>query len=100
MKDKMSCGNLFKAKENVLCWDDNKKIKRPTVVLKDEIVEFRYEHNAHFRIDDFGVDKYLFLTTEDFIKSFDHFAVVYEKVRFKNRNSMKQIIECKLYDEA
>lgn len=97
----LSGGHIWAAKNDVLCYrgSSEKEMRlRRVVVNKNELVEFRYPHNAHFRINDNGKDVYLYLTEEEFTKNFVPVGVVFEAVRFRNNNSMKEIIESRLWE--
>lgn len=88
-------GQIWRAKDVVACQQTDKK-KRRVVVEKGEMVEFRYQHDAHFRTKD---DMYLFLKEEEFRSNFEYVGQVFEEVRFNNRNTLAQILDGVLYNE-
>jgi hypothetical protein len=100
MKKHLSGGHIWAAKNDILCFrgsSENEKSQRRVVVNKNELVEFRYPHNVHFRINDNGKDVYLYLDENDFLENFVCVGQVFEEIRFRNQNSMKEIIDSRLW---
>jgi hypothetical protein len=97
----MHGGTIWKATKTVICRKANNSEKeRRLVVEEGEFCEFRYVHNAHFRVTELdGDDLYLFLSGEDFLNSFRYIGKVFEDIRLANRNSLKEIISCRLFKE-
>jgi hypothetical protein len=96
----LSGGQIWKAQQDVLCYrgsSSKERAMRKVIVNKGELVEFRFGVGANFRIDDQGKNLYLFLEEEDFIKNFKLVGSVFEAIRFRNENSMKEIIEARLW---
>lgn len=97
----LSRGQLWKAKNTVICnLASTRGKKRRLVVEEGEIVEFRYPVDANFRVDDNGQDLYLHLSEEEFRENFEYFGKIFREVSWVNRNSMKQILECELYEKV
>lgn len=90
-------GQIWKAKTEVLAIQ-HKIIKedqnRRYVIEKGELVEFRFWSPAHVRTYD---NLYLRIEETEFYEKFDFYGDIYEIVVFNNRNTFKQILECKLY---
>lgn len=97
----LSRGHIWAAKNDVLCWrgsSEKDKQARRIVVNKDELVEFRYEHNAHFRINDDGKDVYLYLDKKDFLENFVCVGKIFHDISWRNQNTMKEIIDARLWE--
>ncbi len=97
----LSRGHIWAAKNDVICWRGSghkDKMMRRVVVNKDELVEFRFQVGAHFRVNDDGKDLYLFLDEKDFLENFVCVGVVLREISWRNQNTMKEIIEARLWD--
>lgn len=97
----LSRGHLWAAKNDAICWrgsSDKDKQSRRIVVNKDELVEFRYEHNAHFRINDDGKDVYLYLDKKDFLENFICVGKIFHEISWRNQNTMKEVIDARLWE--
>jgi len=88
-----SSGQIWRAL-NILMAKNGKE--RRVVVEKGEMVEFRFWHPAHFRTHD-GL--YLEVSENEFHKNFSYVGDIFDEVRWKNRHTTKQILDCKLYNE-
>jgi len=98
VKQYLSSGHLFKCVTGVACVQATiakTEFSRRYYIEEEEIVEFRYPHDAHFRTVD---DLYLYLHEEIFLDHFKIYGKIYEEVRWKNRNSTKEILDCRLYE--
>lgn len=69
---------------------------RRMLIEENEIVEFRYHCDIHFRTID---DIYCVLDEDTFYKHFKPYGDIYEQVRFGNRCKLKDILEHHLYDD-
>ena len=100
LKEGLSGGYIWRAKNDILCYrgaSAREMVMRRVVVNDGELVEFRYPHDAHFRIDDGGKDLYLYLDEAVFLLNFELVGQVFEEVRFRNQNSMQEIIAARLW---
>lgn len=70
--------------------------ERRVFVEKDEIVEFRFFYPVNFRTQD---NLYLKCEEEYFLKNTKVYGKIWDNIFFRNKNSLKQILECKLYDK-
>lgn len=95
MKQYLTREYLFKCIKEIGCLPSDKK-GRKVVVEVDEIVQFRYQHNAHFRTHD-GL--YLYLDQDIFLDNFVVFAKIYDQVHWNDKNTTKEIIDARLYVE-
>lgn len=75
---------------------ESKELGRRVFVEKGEVIEFRYFYPINFRTQD---NLYLKCEEEHFIKNTKVYGKIWENVVFRNENSLKQILECKLYDK-
>ena len=73
------------------------KSSRRVFVEKGEVVEFRYFHPVNFRTQD---NLYLNCEEEHFLKNTKVYGKIWENVRSRNKNNLKQILECELYDKV
>jgi len=73
------------------------KVNRKIVLNKGEIVEFRYFSPANFRTTD---DIYLRCSEEMFKANTKPFGDILEAIAFRNKNTLKEILDAKLYDEV
>jgi hypothetical protein len=71
--------------------------ERRVFVEKGEVIEFRFFYPANFRTQD---DLYLKCEEECFLKNTKVYGKIWDNVFFRNGNSLKQILECKLYDKV
>ena len=60
-----------------------------------EYIEIRYAYEWHFRTMD---NKYFQIGAKEILDACEIFAVVKEDVRWKNRATLKEIIDLQLYD--
>lgn len=83
---------LYKATNDFLARSE--KLERRICIEKGEIVEFRYFHPVNFR-----TIEGLFLRCEEayFLENTEFYGKIWEQVYFRNQNSLRQILECKLY---
>lgn len=103
MSNNLTSGAIFKAKQGFPCGWDSKEPIRKVWIEEGELCEFRYPHNAHFRMeakDGTGKDIWLYLEEKKFLEMFEYAGKVFEQVRWNNRNSMKEIIECQLWEKV
>lgn len=94
---RLSGGTIWRANRDVICKYASDKKARRVVVDHGELVEFRYPHNAHFRVRG---DIYLYLDEKDFLNAFDYVGEVFEAIRMRNQNTLADIIDAKLYKET
>ena len=97
--NKLSRGNLFKAIEDVACFENSDKKERRVIVNKGEMVEFRYANDAHFRVNDNKKDLYLYLDEDVFAFSFQHIGKIFSQVSWINKVPMHAIEEYELFDK-
>lgn len=77
------------------CATNYDKGERRVIIEKDELVEFRYWHPANFRTVE---NKYYAVEKRDFYYHFEYAGKIYEDVRFKNRNTLKEILDCNMWE--
>lgn len=75
---------------------ESTKLGRRVFVEEGEIIEFRYFSPVHFRTQD---NLYLKCEEEYFLENTKLYGKIWERVRFRNENTLKQILDCKLYDK-
>lgn len=76
------------------CMSNHDKKERRVVIEEGELVEFRYWHPANFRTIE---GKFYAVEKEVFFSHFEYVGDVFEEVRFRNQNTLKEIIDCRLY---
>lgn len=75
---------------------ESRKLNRRVLVEVGEVIEFRYFSPVHFRTRD---DLYLSCAKDYFLKNTEAYGEIWDNVRFRNQNTLKQILECKLYNK-
>lgn len=73
----------------------NKDKGRRVIIEEGEVVEFRYWSPANFRTIK---EEYFAVEREDFFAHFVHIGNVFENIRSRNKNTLKQIIDAELYE--
>jgi hypothetical protein len=68
---------------------------RRVIIEKDELVEFRYWSPPNFRTTE---DKYYSVEEKDFYYHFEYVGSILPEIRNRNRNTLKEILDDKLYD--
>lgn len=76
---------------------DGRNTTLKTNLKNGEIIEIRYPFEWHFRTVD---SKYFHASPEEINKKCKPFGKIKEDTRFKNKMSLKEILEYKLYDES
>lgn len=69
--------------------------ERRVVVEKGELIEFRFWAPANFRTHD-GL--YLEVSEDLFYENFEYVGKIFEEISFRNMNTTKEILDCKLYN--
>lgn len=87
-------GDICRAETDVLCTPA--RGGRRMVIEKGELVEFRYWSAAHVRTVD-GL--YLEIPEKEFYEKFRKIGRIFHDVCFRNSNTTKEIIDCRLYHE-
>jgi hypothetical protein len=99
MKNNATLGQIWKAKKTVLANKtgiSSKEHNRRVVIEENELVEFRYWSPAHVRTCDAS---FLVIQETEFYESFEQVGIIFEEVRWRNKNSTKEILDARLYHE-
>jgi hypothetical protein len=97
----LKAGRLYKViTDNFIATPNTKKsandVLRKILFNKGEIVEFRFECNVNFRTTD-GI--YCHCSLEYFKEHTELFGQIIEAIRCRNKNTLKEILDCELYDK-
>ena len=85
-------GHLYKVNKMMLV---KRNGDRRVVIEEGEIIEFRYFSDVHFRTAD---NIYCEVSREVFSESVTLYGKIFENIRFRNQNSLQEILDAKLYD--
>ena len=94
-EEKIEYGMLYEVTESMLAGKNLEEEGRRVVVEKGEIIEFRCFANANFRTVD-GL--YLVVECDYFLEHTKPFAKILENIKFRNQNSLEEILNAKLYE--
>ncbi len=74
----------------------HENMDRFAIIEKGEIIQFRYQHSAHFRT--MKDDKYFVTDQETFLDSTEIIGKIYDKVVFGNKAKLIDIYNLSLFD--
>jgi len=90
--------DLWKAKKPIAVKKSDYRegeFERKILIETDEVVEFRYHYEIHFRTQD---DIYCILDEETFYEFFEPYGKIYDSVKYANNCKLKDILEHHLFD--